>query len=135
MLQNWYGIGRLTRDPELTYTASGIAVTKVCLAIERPFANAEGKREADFVDVVTWRHDAEFAANYLEKGRLVHVAGWWKSRTYTDRETNKRHRCWEVQCTQVKALDRPNNGGPSESSGGYRDGDEEQGPAPDPMDT
>jgi hypothetical protein len=61
-------IGRLTKDPELRYTpANGVAVATFTLAVDRPFANQQGEREADFIPVVVWRKQAENCANYLNK--------------------------------------------------------------------
>ena len=124
MHQKWIGVGRLVADPELQYVGQGIPVSKFSLAIERPFANGDGKREVDYPDCVAWRNDAEFAANYLEKGRLVMVEGWWKSRSYVPQGTNQKRRVWEVQVTALKALDRPKNGDGNGSEGGYEHGDE-----------
>lgn len=62
-------IGRLTKEPELRYTTSGIAVATFCLAVDRPFTNQKGEREADFINIVTWRKQAENCANYLKKGQ------------------------------------------------------------------
>jgi len=68
-------VGRLTKDPELKYTQTGIAVTRFTLAVNRAFSNQEGKREADFVNCVTWRKQAENTANYLKKGSLAGIEG------------------------------------------------------------
>ena len=73
MLNRVILIGRLATEPELKYTPSGVAVTSFRLAVNRRFKNAQGEREADFIDIVAWRQTAEFAANYLGKGRLVAV--------------------------------------------------------------
>lgn len=65
-------IGRLTHDPELRYTpGNGTAVTTFDLAVDRPFTNKQGEREADFIRIVTWDKLAETCANYLQKGRLI----------------------------------------------------------------
>ncbi|ARF14307.1 MULTISPECIES: single-stranded DNA-binding protein [Sporosarcina] len=68
-------VGRLTKDPELKYTQTGIAVTRFTLAVNRAFANAQGEREADFITCVAWRKQAENIANYLRKGSLAGVDG------------------------------------------------------------
>ncbi len=68
-------VGRLTRDPEMRYTQSGIAVTRFTLACDRPFTGQDGKREADFIDCVVWRKQAENVAQYLKKGSLAGVEG------------------------------------------------------------
>ncbi|MBO0586146.1 single-stranded DNA-binding protein [Sporosarcina sp. E16_8] len=68
-------VGRLTKDPELKYTQTGIAVTRFTLAVNRAFQSASGEREADFISCVAWRKQAENVANYLKKGSLVGVDG------------------------------------------------------------
>ncbi|KIL38712.1 single-stranded DNA-binding protein [Gordoniibacillus kamchatkensis] len=88
MLNHVILIGRLTRDPELRYTSSGIAVTQFTLAVDRPFAT-NGQKEADFIHIVTWRQLAESCANYLKKGRLCAVEGRVQVRTYDNNEGKK----------------------------------------------
>lgn len=68
-------VGRLTKDPELKYTQTGIAVTRFTLAVNRAFKNAAGEQEADFISCVAWRKQAENVANFLKKGSLVGVDG------------------------------------------------------------
>ena len=63
-------VGRLTKDPELRYTPNGVAVATFTLAVNRTFANQQGEREADFINCVIWRKQAENVANYLEKRKL-----------------------------------------------------------------
>jgi single-strand DNA-binding protein len=99
-------IGHLANDPELKYTPSGVAVSTFRVAVSRPFTNAQGEREADFIDVVAWRQTAEFAANYLGKGRLVAVEGRLQVRSYQDQQGNRR-RVSEVVCDNLKSLSRP----------------------------
>ncbi len=65
-------VGRLTRDPELRYTPSGVAVATFTLAVNRPFTNQQGERETDFIQCVVWRRQAENVANFLKNGEL----GW-----------------------------------------------------------
>lgn len=89
MLNRIILIGRLTRDPELRYTASGIAVTTFTLAVDRPFTNNQGERETDFINIVTWRALAENCANYLKKGRLTAVEGRLQVRNYDNNEGRK----------------------------------------------
>ncbi len=106
MLNRVILIGRLTYDPELRYTPNGIAVGKFNIAVERPFANAEGKREADFIDIVTWRKLAENCTNHLGKGRLVAVEGRLQIRTYESKD-GQRHKVAEVVADSVQFLDWP----------------------------
>ncbi len=98
-------IGRLTREPELRYTASGIPVANFTVAVDRPFVNAQGEREADFIRVVTWRKLAETCANNLGKGRLVLVEGRLQVGTYTDREGIQR-KSFDIVADVVRFLDR-----------------------------
>src|SRR5690606_40214233 len=68
-------VGRLTKDPELRYTPSGVAVATFTLAVNRTFTNQSGEREADFINCVVWRRPAENVANFLKKGSLAGVDG------------------------------------------------------------
>ncbi len=109
MLNKVILIGRLTRDPELRYTPNGAAVARFNLAVERNFANAQGEREADFIDVVVWRKLAEVVANNLGKGRLVAVEGSLQIRSYDDREGIRR-KAAEIVAENVRFLDWPKDG-------------------------
>lgn len=75
-------VGRLTRDPDLRYTPSGVAVANFTIAINRPFTNQDGNREADFINCVVWRRPAENLANYMKKGSQIGVDGRLQSRSY-----------------------------------------------------
>lgn len=88
MLNRTILIGRLTRDPELRYTPSGVAVCQFTIAVDRPFTK-DGEREADFIPVVTWRQLAETCANYLKKGRLTAIEGRIQVRNYENNEGRK----------------------------------------------
>jgi single-strand DNA-binding protein len=99
-------VGRLCNDPELKYTPSGVAVANFRVAVNRPFTNSQGEREADFIDTVAWRQSAEFAANHLAKGRLVMVEGRLQVRTWETPE-GQRRRAMEVVVDVLRALDRP----------------------------
>ena len=98
-------IGRLTKDPELRYTPNGIAVASFTLAVDRPFLNQQGEREADFINIVVWRKQAENCANYLTKGQQVAVDGRLQIRTYDTQEGQRR---WitEVVADRVQFLDK-----------------------------
>ncbi|WP_277613400.1 single-stranded DNA-binding protein [Brevibacillus humidisoli] len=107
-------IGNLTRDPELRYTPSGVAVTTFTLAINRPFTNQTGEREADFINVVAWRQLADLCANYLRKGRQAAVEGRLQTRSYDNKEGRK------VYVTEVVAENVQFLGGRSGGEGsGY----------------
>src|SRR5690625_2688312 len=82
MLNRVVLVGRLTRDPDLRYTPNGIAVANFTLAVNRPFTNQQGNRDADFINCVVWRRQAENLANYMKKGSQVGVDGRLQSRTY-----------------------------------------------------
>ena len=106
MLNQVVLIGRLTRDPELRYTpGNGVPVATFTLAVDRPFANQQGEREADFVNIVTWRKLAENCANYLQKGSLSAVTGRLQIRSYEDNQGIKR-KVAEVVADNVRFLDR-----------------------------
>jgi single-strand DNA-binding protein len=110
MLNRVILIGRLGRDPELRYTPSGIPVSSFSIAVDRPMApNAQGERETDWIDIVAWRQNAEFAANYLGKGRLVAVEGRLQIRSWTAQDGTKRKSA-EVVADHLRGLDRPREG-------------------------
>lgn len=91
MLNHIVIMGRLTRDPELRRTNSGIAVASFTLAVDRDFGKTEtGERETDFIDIVAWRSTAEFVSKYFFKGRMAVVSGRLQIRNWTDKEGNKR---------------------------------------------
>lgn len=119
-------IGRLTRDPELRYTPSGVAVTQFTLAVDRPFTNQQGAREADFINIVTWRQLAETCANYLRKGRLTAVEGRLQIRNYDNNEGRKVY-VTEVIADNVRFLESSNNNSredmPAEPNNANRYGD------------
>jgi single-strand DNA-binding protein len=99
-------IGRLTRDPDMRYLPNGTAVTSFTLAVDRPFTNGNGEREADFIPIVTWRQLAEVCANYLRKGSLCAVEGRIQVRNYDNNE-GKRVYVTEVVADNVRFLERP----------------------------
>lgn len=110
-------IGRLTRDPELKYTPSGVAVATFTLAVDRPVSpNAQGEKETDFIPCVAWRQSAEFAANYLQKGRLVAVEGRLQIRKWQTQDGQPRTST-EVICDRVQGLDRPRTEGEGAPAG------------------
>lgn len=106
-------MGRLCADPELRYTNSGIATTSFTLAVERDFKDKQtGEKAADFVDVVAWRNTAEFVANYFAKGRMAIVSGKLQTRTWEDKDGNKR-KAVEIVAENVYFGDsKPNNANP-----------------------
>jgi single-strand DNA-binding protein len=110
MLNRVVLVGRLTKDPELRYTPTGVAVANFTLAIDRNFKNAQGERETDFIPCVVYRQLAEFCANYLAKGKLAAADGRIQVRTYTGQDGQKR---WvkEVVAENVHLLSPKDGGG------------------------
>ena len=91
MLNHIAIMGRLTRDPELRRTGSGLAVASFTVAVDRDFGkNENGEKETDFIDCVAWRNTAEFVSKYASKGRMVAVSGRLQIRSWTDKDGNKR---------------------------------------------
>ena len=91
MLNHITLMGRLTRDPELRRTGSGIAVASFSVAVDRDFGkNDNGEKETDFIDCVAWRQTGEFVSKYFTKGRMIVVSGRLQVRSWTDKDGNKR---------------------------------------------
>ena len=90
MLNNIVIMGRLTRDPELRRTQTGVAVASFTLACERDFAPQGADKETDFIDIVSWRYTAEFVEKYFSKGQMAVVTGRLQIRNWEDKEGNKR---------------------------------------------
>ena len=115
MLNHITIMGRLTRDPELRRTQSGIAVTSFSLAVDRDFKNRDsGEKSTDFIDVVAWRQTAEFVCKYFAKGRMAVAEGRLQIRDWKDRDGNNR-RSAEVVADNVYFGDSR----PSGDRGGY----------------
>jgi single-strand DNA-binding protein len=110
MLNRIVLIGRLTRDPELRYTQSGVPVASFTLAVDRSFKNAQGERETDFINIVVWRQQAENCAQYLSKGKLAAVDGSLQLRNYTGNDGIKRTAA-EVNADTVRFLSPKEGGG------------------------
>ena len=91
MLNHVTIMGRLTRDPELRRTGSGIAVASFTVAVDRDFGGRDGgEKETDFIDCVAWRQTGEFVSKYFTKGRMIVVSGRLQIRSWTDKDGNKR---------------------------------------------
>ncbi|MBO1123773.1 single-stranded DNA-binding protein [Enterococcus casseliflavus] len=104
MINNVTLVGRLTKDPELRYTANGTGVATFTLAINRNFTNQAGEREADFVQCVIWRKPAETLANYARKGTLLGVTGRIQTRSY-DNQQGQRVYVTEVVAENFQLLE------------------------------
>lgn len=109
MLNQIVLMGRLTRDPELRRTGSGVAVASFTLAVDRDFAAQGAEKETDFVDIVAWRNTAEFVSRFFTKGRMAVVTGRLQIRNWTDKEGNKR-RSAEVVADNVYFGDSKRDG-------------------------
>lgn len=120
MLNRVVLVGRLTKDPELRYTPSGAAVATFTLAVNRTFTNQSGEREADFINCVTWRRQAENVANFLKKGSLAGVDGRLQTRNYENQQ-GQRVFVTEVQAESVQFLEPKNSGGGQYFGGGQND--------------
>ena len=91
MLNHITIMGRLTRDPELRRTGSGIAVASFTVAVDRDFSSKDGgEKETDFIDCVAWRQTGEFVSKYFTKGRMIVVSGRLQIRNWNDKDGNKR---------------------------------------------
>lgn len=89
MLNHIAIMGRLTRDPELRQTGSGVSFANFSVAVDRDFSKGEEK-ETDFIDCVAWRHTGEFVSKYFTRGSLIVVSGRLQVRSYTDKDGNNR---------------------------------------------
>lgn len=110
-------IGRLTRDPELRYTSSNIPSATFSLAVDRTFTNQNGERDADFINIVVWRKQAENVKNYLAKGSQVAIDGRIQTRTYDAQDGSKRY-VTEVVADNVQFLSRATGGNTNSSQDG-----------------
>lgn len=104
MLNKVILMGRLTADPEHKQTPSGVAVTSFSIAVDRNFADKEGNRGTDFINIVAWRQTADFICKYFSKGRMIAVEGSIQTRNYEDKQGNKRT-AFEVVAEQVYFAD------------------------------
>jgi single-strand DNA-binding protein len=113
-------VGRLTKDIELRYTPAGVAVASFTLAVNRPFKNAQGENEADFINCVVWRKPAENAANFLKKGSLAGVDGRVQTRSYEGQD-GKRVYVTEVMAESIQFLEpKGNSENKSQNPQGYQ---------------
>lgn len=108
-------MGRLTADPELRTTPSGLSVTSFTLAVDRDFQKQGAEKATDWIDVTAWRQTADFITRYFQKGRMMIVKGSLQTRTYTDKD-GKNRKAWDVIADQVYFGDSKRD---SDSNGGY----------------
>ncbi len=128
MLNKIFLMGRLTRDPELRRTGSGLAVASFSLAVDRDFKSQSGEKETDFIDIVAWRNTAEFVSKYFTKGRMAVVEGRLQIQDWTDKEGNKR-RSSEVVADSIYFGDsKKDTGMPAQSysnNGSFSEGEDD----------
>ena len=119
MLNHITIMGRLTRDPELRRTGSGVAVASFTVAVDRDFGkNENGEKETDFIDCVAWRQTGEFVSKYFTKGRMAVVSGRLQIRSWTDKDGNKR-RTAEVIADNVYFGDSRRDGDSAPAAGSF----------------
>ncbi|SES41032.1 single-stranded DNA-binding protein [Psychrobacillus sp. OK032] len=125
-------VGRLTKDPELRYTPSGVAMARFTLAVNRTFSNQSGEREADFINCVVWRKQAENTANYLKKGSLAGVEGRIQTGSYEGQD-GKRVYTTDVVADSVQFLEpRSSSGDRGQTAQPYGGGQQQQQQNPYP---
>ena len=121
MLNHIVVMGRLTRDPELRRTGSGVAVTSFTVAVDRDFSGKEGgEKETDFFDCVAWRQTGEFVAKHFTKGRMAVVSGRLQIRKWKDKEGNNRYTA-EIVADNVYFGDSKKDSANASGGGGYAD--------------
>ena len=120
MLNHITIMGRLTRDPELRRTGSGIAVASFTVAVDRDFGGRDGgEKETDFIDCVAWRQTGEFVSKYFTKGRMIVVSGRLQIRSWTDKDGNKRRTAEVVADNCYFGDSKRDDQGSASSFGGY----------------
>ena len=112
MINKWIGMGRLTADPELKQTQSGVSTCSITVAVQRDYAENDGTRQTDFINVVAWRQTAEFISRYFRKGSMIAIVGELRTRTYNDkRYPDVKHYVTEVYADKVSFCGGKNDGG------------------------
>ena len=130
MLNHITIMGRLTRDPELRRTGTGVAVASFTVAVDRDFGGRDGgEKETDFIDCVAWRQTGEFVSKYFTKGRMIVVSGRLQIRSWTDKDGNKR-RTAEVVADNCYFGDSKRDEGGSSYGGNTYGGNAYGAPAP-----
>ncbi len=107
-------MGRLVADPELRTTGSGISVTSFTVAVDRRFNRQGEERQADFIDIIAWRQTAEFVCKYFRKGSMIAIQGYIQTRTYEDKNGNKR-KAVEIVADNVSFCGSKNESGSGSS--------------------
>jgi len=109
-------VGRLTADPELKTTQSGVSVVSFSVAVGRAYAPKGQERQTDFYDVVAWRGEADFICKYFSKGSAILVEGNMESRTYTDKNGQNR-RVWELVANNIRFVESKSNSNQNATQG------------------
>ena len=119
MLNHIVIMGRLTRDPELRSTQSGVSVASFTVAVDRDFGGRDGgEKQTDFIDCVAWRQTGEFVSKYFHKGSMIVVSGRLQSRKWQDREGNNRVN-WEINADNVYFGESRRDSGEGAGYSGY----------------
>ena len=127
MINNVVLVGRTTKDPELRYTPSNVAVATFSLAVNRTFKDANGEREADFINCVIWRQQAEYLANWAKKGALIGITGRIQTRSYENQQ-GQRVYVTEVVAENFQMLESRNSQGNQQNQGNsFQNGNSSQG--------
>ncbi|MBR6407016.1 MAG: single-stranded DNA-binding protein [Clostridia bacterium] len=111
-------MGRLTADPELRYTPNNLPVVSFTLAVDRSYVRQGEQRQTDFIDVVAWRNTAEFVSRYFRKGQLVAVNGSIQTRSYEDKQGNRR-KAFEIVADNVHFAEPKRDSYGQGNQGGY----------------
>ena len=131
MLNHITIMGRLTRDPELRRTGSGVAVASFSVAVDRDFGGRDGgEKETDFIDCVAWRQTGEFVSKYFTKGRMIVVSGRLQIRGWTDKDGNKRRTAEVVADNVYFGESKRNSDGGNAYGGNTYGGNSYNAPAP-----
>lgn len=127
MINNVVLVGRTTKDPELRYTPSNVAVATFSLAVNRTFKDANGEREADFINCVIWRQQAEHLANWVKKGALIGITGRIQTRSYENQQ-GQRVYVTEVVAENFQMLESRNSQGNQQNQGNsFQNGNSSKG--------
>ena len=118
MLNSVCLMGRLTADPELKSTQSGVSVCSFRIAVDRTYTPKGQEKQTDFINIITWRSTAEFVSRYFRKGQLVAVQGSIQTSQYTDRDGNKRT-AFDVVADNVFFAEKKAESGETKQGAGY----------------
>ena len=120
MLNKVILMGRLTRDPELRATPSGVNVASFTLAVDRDFARQGEEKKTDFINIVAWRNTADFVSKYFTKGQLVAVSGRLQVRSWDDAQSGQKRYATDVVADEVFFAESKKSAGAAPSDGNYQ---------------